>query len=109
MEREKAALRSSHYGALRGAEDVEPHVPLEELLDHAELVEVEVSPVSAGQTLRGLEVRRRTGASVVAVRRGDEVVANPGPDQRLEAGDIVVLWGSAAQTAAAREALAGEG
>lgn len=42
---------------------------------------------AAGQTIGSLEVRSRTGGSVVAVRRGDSVVSNPGPDYRFEPGD----------------------
>lgn len=108
VEREKAVLRSRHYGPLRG-EDRAPHVPLEELLEHAELVEVELPAGSAavGRTLRELALRERTGASMVAVRRGDEVHPNPGPDQRLEPGDIVVLWGSASEAESARGVLVG--
>jgi len=105
VEREKAALRAGQYGALRG--EAPSLLPLEELLEHAELVEVETGADAAavGQTLRGLALRERTGASVVAVRRGDEVVANPGPDLRLAAGDVLVLWGSAAQASDARTVL----
>jgi K+/H+ antiporter YhaU regulatory subunit KhtT len=43
---------------------------------------------------------------VVAVRRGDTVMANPGPGQRLEAGDVLIVLAGAAEMAAAADALA---
>jgi TrkA domain protein len=39
-------------------------------------------------------LRSKTGASVVAVVRGDETITSPRSDVRLEAGDTAVLVGS---------------
>lgn len=47
-----------------------------------------------GKTLRELDLRNQTGASLVAIRRGEELISNPSPDTRLEAGDRVILVGS---------------
>jgi TrkA domain protein len=57
---------------------------------------VRVGPDSrlAGRTLGEADVRRRTGASVIAVQRGDETVTNPGAGTRIEAGDTVVAIGA---------------
>lgn len=41
------------------------------------------------------EYRKRTGVSIVAIIRGEETVPGPGPDQRLEPGDVLVAVGSA--------------
>ena len=48
---------------------------------------------AAGRTLGELDVRNRTGASVIAVARGDRVVPNPGADFRLEQGDVLIAAG----------------
>jgi TrkA domain protein len=48
----------------------------------------------AGRTLGDAQIRSRTGASVVAVIRGDEVVPSPGPDFRFQVGDKVVVVGT---------------
>ncbi|MCD6054732.1 MAG: sodium/hydrogen exchanger [Rubrobacteraceae bacterium] len=40
-----------------------------------------------GHTIGDLGVRSETGASILAVVRGDEVIPNPGADLALEAGD----------------------
>ncbi len=59
------------------------------------------SPV-AGRTIGELRVRETTGASVVAVLRGDDVLANPGPDVAFAPGDTVGVIGTAEQRAAFR-------
>lgn len=69
------------------------------------------TPVSAGspydgQCLGDTQARTRTGASIVAVIRGSEVIASPRPDFRFQAGDIVVAVGTAEGTAAVAEILA---
>jgi voltage-gated potassium channel len=60
-----------------------------------ELAEVVVGPSSelVGKTLAGAEVRQRFGIIVVALKRGDRSVFNPGPDERIEAGDVLVALG----------------
>jgi voltage-gated potassium channel len=60
-----------------------------------ELAEVVVHPSSdlAGKTLAGAEVRQRFGIIVVALKRGDDSTFNPGPNERIEAGDVLVALG----------------
>ena len=47
------------------------------------------------RTIGETEMRTRTGVSVIAVIRGDHPIPAPGPDDRLEAGDVVVVTGTA--------------
>ena len=47
-----------------------------------------------GETLRDLDLRRQTGATVLAIVRGEHSEANPAADERLEAGDCLVLVGA---------------
>ncbi|MDW4911339.1 cation:proton antiporter regulatory subunit [Streptomyces sp. ADMS] len=58
--------------------------------------QVEVRPGSpfAGRALGDTRARTRTGASIVAVVRGEDVIASPGPVQTLEAGDVLVVIGT---------------
>src|ERR687886_889444 len=53
-----------------------------------------------GKTIGDLKIRSSTGASVVAVVRGEEVVPNPGPEVALRAGDLVGVLGTPHQRAA---------
>lgn len=49
-----------------------------------------------GRTLGDTRARTRTGASIVAVVRGNEVIASPRPDFGLLARDLVVVVGTSA-------------
>lgn len=57
-----------------------------------------VSPLT-GRTIGELEVRTKTGASIVAIVRDDLVLTNPGPDARFEPGDMVGVLGTTDQRA----------
>jgi trk system potassium uptake protein TrkA len=63
-------------------------------LGKASLAEVESPAQVTGQSLKELDMRNRHGVSVMAIRRGDEVLANPGADERLQTGDVLVVIGS---------------
>lgn len=60
-----------------------------------ELAEVAVHENSelAGKTLAGADVRRRFGIIVVALKRADKSTFNPGPDEVIRAGDVLVTLG----------------
>ena len=66
-------------------------VPLGESI--IEWVEVEPGSALVGRSLGDCRVRERTGVSVMAIQRGEETIANPRPDETLEAGDILVALG----------------
>lgn len=55
-----------------------------------------------GRPLGDTKTRTRTGASIVAIVRGDEVLASPGPEEMLRGGDVLVVIGTAEGIAAAR-------
>jgi len=58
--------------------------------------QVEITPQSrfCDRTLGDTEARTRTGASIVAIVRGDAVIASPTPSHPLHAGDILVVVGT---------------
>jgi len=58
-------------------------------------VEVPVDSRYAGRPLGDTRARTRTGASIVAIVRGDGVVASPGPGEVLRPGDVLVVIGTA--------------
>lgn len=57
-------------------------------------VEVAAGSRFDGQKLGDSRCRTLTGASIVAVVHGDEVVASPGPDFGLSGGDVLVVIGT---------------
>lgn len=48
-----------------------------------------------GRAIGDARIRTRTGVSVVAIVRGEDAVPAPGPDQRMESGDYLVVVGTA--------------
>ncbi|NUB92470.1 cation:proton antiporter regulatory subunit [Haloterrigena sp. SYSU A558-1] len=47
----------------------------------------------AGQTLEEADIRDRTGVSVIAIQRGDDLISPPTPETVLQVGDTLVVIG----------------
>jgi CPA2 family monovalent cation:H+ antiporter-2 len=77
------------------------------LLREADLESVAVTAASpaVGKLIRELELRTRTGASIVGIERGGVNTINPGPDEEIQAGDQLLLLGTGGQLIAAKAAL----
>ena len=56
-------------------------------------IAVEESAHVVGKTISELQLWQQTGATVVAIRRGTELMISPGPQAQLAAGDRIVLVG----------------
>jgi trk system potassium uptake protein len=61
----------------------------------AQLAEVEVPSAFVGKTLVELDVRRRHGVTVVAIRREGQVRASIRRDERFRDGDVMLVIGAA--------------
>ncbi len=61
----------------------------------------------AGRTLGETNLRGTMSITIVAVRRGDESIANPGGDFRLEAGDVAYVFADADSVAEAAPLFSG--
>ena len=90
------AVRSEHYGLLRGtaapdlALDALQHLGIHNAL---ELVEVEVGSPAIGENARTLDLRRRTGAIQVAVVRDGTPIYRRDDAFRYAPGDTAILVG----------------
>jgi uncharacterized protein with PhoU and TrkA domain len=62
----------------------------------------------AGRTLDDIDLESETGVRVIAVRRDEDWILNPGHDTRLEAGDVTLLRGPEAGVADVYPELSGE-
>ncbi|MFA5160997.1 MAG: cation:proton antiporter [Elusimicrobiales bacterium] len=51
----------------------------------------------AGRSIQELDIRAKTGATVIAIYRDGANFSNPGPHARLAPGDIVILFGNEEQ------------
>jgi TrkA domain protein len=57
-------------------------------------VVVPAESAHAGKHLGHTRARTRTGASIVAIVRGDNVIASPTPEEVLRPGDVLVVIGT---------------
>jgi CPA2 family monovalent cation:H+ antiporter-2 len=97
-------VRAGMYGMLRTPESVRGSaaVEMDELLGaEIERFKIKSESPAAGRTLAELELRPRTGASVIAIRRGDAVSTNPEATFRIETGDVLIVLGERAAIDAA--------
>ncbi|MEW6586429.1 MAG: cation:proton antiporter [Nitrospirota bacterium] len=89
-------IRSNSYTALRSVE-----VPRRHLFEKYEwLPEIELDGYRVAEgsqlsdkTIKELQIRKKTGVTVIAVRRGKTVHTNPEPDFMLKAGDFILFTG----------------
>jgi monovalent cation:H+ antiporter-2, CPA2 family len=90
----------------------EEHRALDRLLEAVRSLEIGWTAIPqassfAGKSLAEADLRARTGASVVAIQRGESLIANPPPDMRLEVGDRLGLIGESDQVEAAERLVHG--
>jgi CPA2 family monovalent cation:H+ antiporter-2 len=90
-------VRFEGYKMLRGISlDHENIGRIASLFAGATVDNIQLQPRSPAidKTLKELDIRRATGATVIAVVRNGEATTNPGPDYRLRTDDILVLLGA---------------
>jgi CPA2 family monovalent cation:H+ antiporter-2 len=97
IQREADRIRQEGYHILRL--ETEPLIEMSAIAEalgaaSTETMLIEKASPAVGRTLRGLELRARTGATVIAVVRDGQSEINPGPNFTFEADDIAVLFGS---------------
>ena len=68
-------------------------------------VALPVSSPAVGRTLKSLDVRAKTGASVVSVTRNGKRYGNPGADWRFGVNDVVEAIGEPKELTSLRELL----
>jgi CPA2 family monovalent cation:H+ antiporter-2 len=70
-------------------------------------VQLTAASRGVGRSLAELDLRGRTGATVLAIRRDGAPIPSPGAAERLREGDVLALTGTADALDAARTALVG--
>jgi CPA2 family monovalent cation:H+ antiporter-2 len=107
-------IREEGYGLFRSKESASGGVSTDRVAEilAAALTEtflVKADSPTVGRTLRGLDLRSRSGgASVIAVVRDGTALTNPSPDEELRPNDNLVLVGNHAALEKAAEILQGE-
>lgn len=77
------------------------------LLDQADLrtLTLPASAPAAHKSIGDLQLRTRSGSSIIAIRRGEKTIHNPNPTFILQGGDELLLLGDAEQLHAAESLL----
>lgn len=96
IDKEVEAAREETQETARTALHPHRHLTTDRILSDLKVDSVLVRPGSSGasRSAKELELRQATGASLVAIRRGEQVQANPSADERIEVGDVLYLIGS---------------
>ena len=89
-------IRNDSYTALRSMEFPKKHL----FGKSGWLPEIEIDGYKipddshlSGKSISELQVRKKTGVTIIAVRRGSEVFTNPEPDFMFKDGDIILFTG----------------
>lgn len=89
-------IRAEGYEMLRspsGLSESRSQLPIDLTQVEVESVRVEAGSKAAGQSLAELNMRKNYGVTVLAIRRDSDVIGNPRASERLQADDIVTLFG----------------
>jgi CPA2 family monovalent cation:H+ antiporter-2 len=99
-------MRDEGYELVRGpfAGQIDPW--LAEILEEVASEWVEVPEAAPARSIAALGVRERSGASILAVRRGGETHSNPAAAFEVHGGDGLLVLGSGDQLTALRAILA---
>jgi CPA2 family monovalent cation:H+ antiporter-2 len=102
-------IRGESYAMLRGLQLLGPSLDDLRAILEASTIETYLllagSP-AAGQSIGELQLRQRTGVTVIAVVHHGQSITNPSPELRLHEGDVLVMIGSHAELAEAMSMLA---
>jgi monovalent cation:H+ antiporter-2, CPA2 family len=99
VEAEVALVRAGRYAMLRGQPVATARLELLGILQRTatQTFLLEHDSAACGRTLRELDLRAATGASIIALVRDGKPITNPGPDLKFEPNDVLVLVGTHAQ------------
>lgn len=106
-----ATVRQDSYEMFRTLSQT--HSPAAEIsgfLSGAEIgtFTIQKGAVLAGQSLETGTLRQRSGATLLAIRRAEDVIPNPDPIWELQEGDVVLLVGTPQQLAVAGRLFQGD-
>jgi len=97
IERLTSEVRANCYMLFRGLfKELQTYTPLRRQLHDVDIstFRLEEGAPLAGKSLAQMELRKKHGVTVLAVRRNSQVFHNPDPDMTLLAGDLLISIGS---------------
>jgi monovalent cation:H+ antiporter-2, CPA2 family len=90
-------IRSECYGMLRGLSRTKRSMEKITELLKAGTTETFLIPqhsIAVGKTLKELDLRNETGATIIAIVRGEESITSPSSEFEIREGDTLVLVAS---------------
>ena len=66
---------------------------------------VEPGAALADKSIKELEIRKKTGVSIVAIIRGSKGIPSPQPDEAIRAGDLLLMIGKREQIEAIKSSM----
>jgi CPA2 family monovalent cation:H+ antiporter-2 len=90
-------IRADSYQMLRNPAEFSADITdLRLTIPNTEIAALKVLPGAevAGMDLAGIEVRKKYGVSILAIRRAGEIIANPAGEMDLKAGDEAIVIGA---------------
>lgn len=103
-------IRDDYYGIFR-EKDTSHKVSMFDEMDYLGIdsAEVEEGSEADGKSLVDIQLRKRSGATLLSIKRGKNYIEQPQPDTKFEVGDIAYLLGSPEQTNEAKKILKAKG
>jgi len=96
IERLTAEVRARCYQVFRSEKELEPFGGLKPGLPDIEISTFRLADRAplAGKSLAQMELRKKYGLTVLAIRRDEQMFPNPQPDIKLKVNDLLIVMGS---------------
>lgn len=90
-------IKENNYESLRTV-DIQPKKLLATSFEdlHIDVVSYQVMAESdlVSRSIKEIDLRKNTGASIIAIKRGEKVIQSPTADEILHSGDIIYITGT---------------
>lgn len=97
-------IRYTSLGSFTEKDTVNQQSILDEFSDiRISYIKIEHSSVAEGKSPAAIDLRKKTGVTLLAIKRGAEIIEHPAPDSILKAGDIAYVLGDPEQVSQASE------
>lgn len=97
-----AQIRTQHLGEYIEKDTVNKPTLFDELADmKITAIKIESEKYVHGKTIKELNLRNKTGITILAIKRGNEIIEHPDPNTKLHIGDIIYALGNYEQIDAA--------
>jgi CPA2 family monovalent cation:H+ antiporter-2 len=99
-----AQIRSMNLGVFSEKDMVNQPSVIDEMPNiNISAITIEPNSFAEGKTLGEIDLRKKTGVTLLAVKRGDEMIEHPTLKTRFQAGDIAYVLGDPEQVNLASE------